>query len=191
MHQHKPGFIAEQFFCRFLPEQPLSEALLIDEPFWDEDDPPLLFRNVVDLIRQEIEQQVDLGEAPFASWLLARLWHLSGGAVQLALNVDPTGSGLADGGNYLAFAVIEDAAGRVLAELQIEGMDIFAQIILTARSVHVSPDDVITALANTLKAQPSQIAPCRIAIADPEQHGQIHEYGWDGSHFLGSYGRHR
>lgn len=186
MNRPDMGFAAGRFFCRFLTEQPRSDVVLIEDQFWEEDDPPLIFQNIAGIIRDEVEQQVYLNKAPFASWLLARLWYLSHGAIYFALDVDKNGLGMSDGGNYLVFALVEDNTGRIMAEMEIEGMSIFTQMILTARSIHVSPSEVIKALADTLKAQPNQIAVCRIAISDPEQLGVLHEYGWDGKQFLGT-----
>jgi len=185
MDNFQNSFAVEQFFCRFLPKQPPDELLLIDDPYWEEDEPPLRFQNIADNLQHTIEQQIDLGDAPFASWLLARLWYLSEGSVRTALRVDAEGVGLADGGHYVIYALIEDTATRGVATLYIEGMDIFTLMILTGRSAQVQPSEIIDALTHTLQAQPAQVALCRIAIADPEQQGAIHEYGWDGAKFLG------
>lgn len=178
-------FSAGPFLCRFLAEQPSDPDALIDDPFWGEDDPPLPFQNIADMVERLIIPQINLQGAPFSSWLLARLWYLSSGAVVSSLNVNADGEGFADGGTYSAFAVLNDDFGHAVAMLDIEGMTIYARMVLSARSARVNPDEIIAALVATLQEQPHDLAPCRIAIADYEQPGRVCEYGWDGQRFLG------
>lgn len=178
-------FSAGPFLCRFLAEQPSDPDTLIDDPIWGEDDPPLPFQNIADMVERLIIPQIDLQDAPFSSWLLARLWFLSDGVIGSSLNVNAHGEGFADGGIYSAFAVLNDAFGHAVATLDIEGMTIYARMVLSARSVQVDPAEIIVALVATLQEQPHDLAPCHIAIADPEQPARICEYGWDGQRFLG------
>lgn len=185
MPSERIGFAVGSFFCRFIPESDSEEVFLLDDPSLDGDELSRTVDNVVNLISDYVGQHIDLEGAPFASWLLARLWYLTDGAVRVGLNVNAQGDGFADGGHYMGAALIEDKPDHAIAVLWIEGMDFYTQVVLTSCSIHISPEHVVQSLAQVLQADPTKIAPCRIAIADPEHQGFIHEFGWDGKTFLG------
>lgn len=183
MQDSRLGFAMGRFFCRFLDprsEQCPPEGRLLVEPYWDveADDPPLRYRNVADQLEQR------LNTMPLASWLLARLWYLSAGGIQQALNID-NGFGSADGGCYIAFAVVENAEQQGMAELAIEASPNYVKIIIEYRSLLIEPEEIVQTLAQTLLSQPSKLSICRIQIHDFEQPRRPNIYGWDGRQFLG------
>jgi hypothetical protein len=157
----------------------------------------------------------DLGGAPIASWLLARLERLVGPVV--------AGKEYNDGGGYLVeFVAYEvyvepekpkgafvqpllfdtDALGihiepdKPVASFQFQA-DMQGAAVLGYRAVDCPGEDVLKALAAAFLAAPEDLVPCKVAVIDPEWRedpemykprpfkGSRNWYGWDGRKFLG------
>ncbi|WP_152976578.1 hypothetical protein [Herpetosiphon geysericola] len=155
------------------------EGRCLVDPWWD-DEPTLRYRNLAD----RLEPHLDIHHVHLASWFLARLWYLSAGTIEPALNVQ-AGHGVADGGHYLAYAVVENAQQQGIAELLIEGMPNYLRVVIDYRSQQLDPEALLDCLSQHLLAEPWQLAVCRIHIHDPEQPHNPKLYGWDGKHLLG------
>jgi hypothetical protein len=157
----------------------------------------------------------DLGGAPIASWLLARLERLLGPVV--------AGKEYNDGGGYMVEFVVYavhvepekpkanfvqpllfDMAAlgvhiepdKPVASFQFQA-DMQGAAVLGYRAVDCSGEDVLAALAAAFLAAPEDLVPCKVAVIDPEWKadpetykprpvkGSRNWYGWDGSQFLG------
>lgn len=125
------------------------------------------------------------------SWLLSRLWHMTGGAILQAMdNVDENGKGFGDGGAYHFHVLIETAEGGV-AVLKGDGnQDLnMTSLSLAVRSEHMKApqmEQLFHCLHTALLADMRQLAVCRIVVEDPEKNGFLFEYGWDGQRLLGN-----
>jgi hypothetical protein len=156
----------------------------------------------------------DLGGAPIASWLLARLARLTDDM----LGVD--GEESTDGGGYvIEFLVYREPnrtkpavmqpllfdmeelgvhiePERPVASLQLQA-DMQGVAVLGYRAADCPGEKVLQALADALLAAPDDMMAREIAIFDPEWKedpemykprpfkGSRNWYGWDGSRFLG------
>lgn len=191
------GFAAGRFFCRPIP--PFWESLddvEIDDPIW-EDDRQLLLLSCSDL-DHKIDSTVEahFGDtARVGSWWLARLWRLTGGAVRGVLGngvASGKGEGHGDGGSTMAgLLVLLDGRGVAVLDFEIAMGDRGRQHLslhIPLRGAALDPAELSQALAETLCAQPRDLATCRIVVRDPENNAYPCVYGWDGARLLGSGG---
>jgi hypothetical protein len=134
----------------------------------------------------------DLGGAPVASWLLARLGKLTDAGFPLF------GEEENDGGGYLVeFLVFDDIDEIPVAEFQLQGNSEGA-CILGYLASDCSPEAIAEAFASALLADPEGLAPCQLSVIDleweevPESYRPIpnsysrNDYGWNGRDFFGS-----
>lgn len=134
----------------------------------------------------------DLGGAPVASWILARLAKLTSGKVGFALDDKQRN----DGGGFAIEFLVLDKDERRIAEFQLQG-DTMGAAILGRRTEECSSGDIIHAVISALLASPADLMSCRLAVTDPEwwedpemyapkpKRGAKNWYGWDGVKFLG------
>lgn len=146
--------------------------------------------SVVHSLQEAIDRE--FGQAASKpSWLLAKLWHMTGGAILQAMaNVDENGKGFGDGGDYQFQVLIESAEGG-LAVLEGRGDQSLNYIALSlaVRSEHMKAaqmEQLFRCLQAALLADVRQLAVCRIVVEDPEKGGFLFEYGWDGKQLLGN-----
>jgi hypothetical protein len=137
-------------------------------------------------------QLPNLGSAPFASWMLARIATLTSGILVFPIN----GKQRNDGGGYVIDFLVYNKNERPIAEFQLQG-DTMGAGVLGRRTEDCSSDDVVQALASILLEQPMDLTVCRLSIVDPEwredpsmyipkpKRGSKNLYGWDGKKFLG------
>lgn len=128
------------------------------------------------------------------SWLLARLWHMTGGAILQSMdNVDEKGKGFGDGGDYQFHVLIETADGG-MAVLEGRGDQSLNYIALSlaVRSEQLKApqmEQLFQGLHDTLLTGVRQLDVCRIVVEDPEKNGYLFEYGWDGQRLLRNLGQ--
>jgi hypothetical protein len=123
------------------------------------------------------------------SWLLARLWYLSDGAILGAIgSMDDKGEGCCDGGDFYGYLLVENAASA-LGVLEIRGDQhiSYGSINLVKRSESMKAKHIegfYTSLSNTLIEEPQKLAICSVTIKDPEKGRYPWKYGFDGQKFL-------
>jgi len=155
----------------------------------------------------------DLGGAPIASWVLARLADLTDDRLALASEEHVDGGGYVI--EFVAYQVEKptvkpqpllpfdppiipshEEMERPIAAFQLQG-DMEGVAVLGDRAADCSADTILNALAAAILAAPRKLK-CRcVAVYDPEWEME-HEtynpeptersrnwYGWDGSQFLG------
>lgn len=144
-------------------------------------------------LQQAVEREFGKA-ASQPSWLLARLWHMTGSAILQAMdNVDEKGKGFGDGGDYQFHVLIETATGGV-AVLEGRGDQSLNDIALSlaVRSEHMKAaqmEQLFRCLQAALLADVRQLAVCRITVEDSEKNGFLFEYGWDGQRLLGNHNK--
>jgi hypothetical protein len=134
----------------------------------------------------------DLGRAPIASWMLARLARLTSGKVGFSLTARQNN----DGGGY-AIDFVTHTDERPIAEFQLQA-DMAGAAILGRRILESSSDEIIQAFLTALLAAPCEVDPCNIAVRDPEwkedpenyapkpKRTSRNRYGWDAGKYLGA-----
>jgi hypothetical protein len=132
----------------------------------------------------------DLGGAPLASWLLARLARLTDGRLGLA------GEEHNDGGGYVVEFVVYAEPEQAVASFQLQA-DMEGAGVVGQRVADCPAEEVLGALAAALLAAPDELMARELAVRDPEWEldpemykprpveGTCNQYGWDGQHFLG------
>lgn len=174
-----------RYFFQVLDKAIFNERDLIEDPYWQEENTNFRNENVLSGIRDEIRGQISLNNAPFASWLLARLWYLTEGEIKTGLNVDEQGNGGQDGGWYYCQCLITDSKNKALALLYIEGTHYYEQVFLQECSETIDPYELMQVIEETLKCDPNKIMVCHIVVEDYEENLKPYTYGWDGKEFLG------
>ena len=159
--------------------------VIIEDPFYEEQDTLFRDENIISLIRDEIKQVIELQEAPFASWLLARLWFLTNGEIKEGLNIYEENRGGQDGGWYYCQFSIEDFNGKTVTIIYVEACSWYENVFIKECSESVDPLEAIELIKNILIKEPTSLAVCSIGIEDPEENCKLYTYGWDGSIFLG------
>lgn len=210
-----PGFyIGGGYYCRIVPglHHPDDYMDLVQDIYYEQDiwlwtaekgmhRPERLVPTEEDMVEfdgesvtRSLEEAVEreFGQAASnPSWLLARLWHMTGGAILQAMaNVDENGKGFGDGGDYQFHVLIETAEGGV-ALLEGRGDQSLNDIALSlaARSEQLKAaqmEQLFQGLHDTLLTDVRQLAVCRITVEDPEKGGFLFEYGWNGKILLGN-----
>lgn len=208
-----PGFyIGSGFYCRIVPglRHPDDFTDLVRDIHYEADvwlwtaeqgmhRPERLEPTAEDLVEfdgvsvtRSLEETVEreFGQAASKpSWLLARLWHMTGGTILQAMdNVDENGKGFVDGGDYQFHVLIESAEGGV-AVLEGRGDQSlnYVALSLAVRSEHMKAaqiEQLFRCLQAALLADVRQLAVCRIVVEDPEKNGNLFNYGWDGQKLL-------
>lgn len=121
----------------------------------------------------------DLGGAPVASWVFARLGALVGGedaTKRLALDPD-TVEHVDDALFVVDFVVRRD--GATVAKVQLQGGTIGVALLgLT------TDEGVVRAFEGALAEAPEVVASCRVLTLDPNG-GPVHVFGHDGARYLG------
>jgi hypothetical protein len=132
----------------------------------------------------------DLGGAPLASWLLARLARLTDDGFP------SNGKEHNDGGGWCVEFVVYGADERPLAAFQFQG-DMQGAAVVGDRAPDCDPEAVLGTLAEALLEHPGDLLRCRLRVVDPEwKHdpgcyeprpvpGDRNVYGWDGQRYLG------
>ncbi len=153
------------------------------------DHPPAIEVHPEDLLQDGevasfVADAVDLGGAPMSSWLLARLWRLTEGGLDLRTD---RALWLQEG--WLVLPLFgSDAAERQIAVLEIhlgrEGAQAYVLPLQGAadRDTLRRSEEALVAL---LTAAPAQVAVCRILICDLAREREPWACGWDGARFLG------
>lgn len=133
----------------------------------------------------------ELGSAPVASWVLARLRDLA------PESIPETQEDFVDGGAYC----VEMAAMQgetTIAELQIQG-DSFGVVLIGYARSEEEAAKIFEDFTKCLLTAPQNIAVCRWEIYDPEWEDDPscytpeptsesrNEFGWDGTTFLGRF----
>lgn len=129
----------------------------------------------------QVEQQ--LNGAPLMSWVLGRLATLSGGELQFGAEQ------VTDGGSAVIALEVRDAAGAVLAVIELAGEreDVW---FTGQRRPDVARESLRDALVAALLQEPTRLMPIRIEVIDPEPseedlENERHLYGFDGRVLLG------
>lgn len=119
-----------------------------------------------------------------SSWLLARLWHITDGAILGAISsVNEKGEGFGDGGDFYAYLLVEKSED-VLGVLEISGSQhiSWGSIKLLKRAETMKAQQMeafYRSFGSTLLKEPQELAVCSITIKDPELRGYPWKYGWD------------
>jgi hypothetical protein len=133
----------------------------------------------------------NLGGAPVASWLLARLGKLTADGIRLF------GEEENDGGGYMVELLVYDERETPVAVFQLQGNSMGAAILGDC-ILNCSPGDILDALAAALLAAPADLVTCRLGVYDleweevpesftPEPNSDSRNwYGWDRNDFLGA-----
>jgi hypothetical protein len=154
----------------------------------------------------------DLGGAPIASWLLARLARLTDDRLGLAGVED------ADGGGYMVEFVVyrlpaapdpmqpllfnmDEVDSDVVPDSPVASFQFQADMegaaVLGHRAADCTAEEVLDALATALLAAPADLMPRELSVRDPEweldpemyrprpEEGSCNWYGWDGFVYLG------
>lgn len=135
----------------------------------------------------EIEKFISKEVVP--SWLLARLWYLTDGAILGTIaSMDEKGEGCCDGGDFYGYLLVENAAGA-LGILEIRGSqdNSYVGINLVKRSETMKAEQIESfyrSFAKYLLKKPQDLALCSITIKDPEKRNYPWKYGFDGHKFL-------
>lgn len=149
--------------------------------------------NDLDKIFSRNERLPNLGKAPVASWVLARLARLTQG--KLGSCLDPKQRN--DGGGYAVSFLVYNSDQLPIAELELQG-DSMGAFVLGRCSECISSEETVNALVSALIADAQDLTPCRISVIDPEwredpegytpkpKRGARNWYGWDGLRFLGA-----
>lgn len=121
----------------------------------------------------------ELGGAPVASWVFARLGALVGGEdATRRLALDPDTVEHVDDAVYVVDFVVR-CAGEAVAKVQIQGGTIGVALLGVARDVEA----VVEAFEGALLADPTEVAVCRVQVLDPKS-GPLCAYGFDGAEYL-------
>jgi hypothetical protein len=132
----------------------------------------------------------DLGGAPLASWLMARLAKLTDDGFP------SSGTEHNDGGGWCIEFVVYVADERPIATFQFQG-DMHGAAVFGERTQDCDPEAVLSAMATALLEHPEDLLPCRLRVVDPEWEedpacyepmpapGDRNVYGWNGERFLG------
>jgi hypothetical protein len=135
----------------------------------------------------------NLGRAPVASWVLARLAHLLRGQ----LGRGGAGRQTHDGGGYAFDFLILREEGTPVGSVQVQG-DMEGVVLLGGCAEGQDPAEVVDQLAQVLGREPGRVAVCRVEVTDPEwkedpfayrpvpNDESFNLYGWDGQHYLGA-----
>lgn len=121
----------------------------------------------------------ELGGAPLASWVLARLAALAGGRLGLL----EEGVELCEGAVFVVDFVVAGPAGPV-GKVQVQGGAIGVGLLGV---VEGSAEAVAQALRDALLGEPEVLASYAVAVAEPGADGEpgpVFRYGWDGARFL-------
>jgi hypothetical protein len=134
----------------------------------------------------------NLGGAPVASWLLARLGKVTDEGIPCLFGAESN-----DGGGYVVEFLAYDESDTPVAGFQLQG-DSVGAAVLGDCVPNCSPEEVLHALAAALLAAPDDLVACRLAVIDLEweedPEGFTPEpvpdsrncYGWDGKDFFGA-----
>ena len=163
----------------------VSDENIIEEPRYKKDETLFKDENIILLIKDKILESIELREAPFASWLLARLWHLTNGEIEKGLNLYDKNIGCQDGGWYYCQFSVQNLDNKTLATLYLEACSWYENIFIQECSESIEPLEIIELIEDILLTQPNDLAVCSIAIENPEENGKLYFYGWDGYSFLG------
>jgi hypothetical protein len=159
--------------------------IIIENPLYNEQDTLFRDENIIHLIKDEVTQAIELKEAPFASWLLARLWFLTNGEIKEGLNIYEENIGCQDGGWYYCQFSLEDFKDKTVAIIYVEACSWYENVFIKECSESVTPLELIEFIKHILIKEPTSLAVCSIGIEDPEENGKLYTYGWDGTTFLG------
>lgn len=115
--------------------------------------------------------------APVASWLLARLTHLSQGSLELH---DETVE-ICEGGVYVVDFVVRwngIPAGKI--QLQAGRIGVALLGMVSPQAAHV-----VEAFVGAVQAEPEEVAACAVRARDPAwPEGEVCTYGYDGTRYL-------
>lgn len=159
--------------------------VIIEDPLYQEQDTLFRDENIIHLIKNEIMQAIELKEAPFASWLLARLWFLTNGEIKEGLNIYEENIGCQDGGWYYCQFSVGNPTNKIVATIYVEACPWYENVFIKECSESIDPLELIEFIRDILLKEPKSLAICSIGIEDPEENGKLYTYGWDGSTFLG------
>lgn len=127
-----------------------------------------------------------------SSWLLARLWHLTGGSVGVLDNVEHWSDGACLMLDFLLLGPGSRPAAHVLLELNQRwfGTLLTWSVPQTTDGIDfddpVPPPEIKSLCAQataTLTADPEALAPCRVTLCDFERAVLPWVCGWDGETF--------
>jgi hypothetical protein len=125
----------------------------------------------------------DLGGAPIASWVLARLSHLAGRAIRPAGGVE-----ICEGAVYVVDFLVRTGDGRLAAKVQLQGGSIGVGL-LGIGVAGFDPRAIASAFASALIERPGAVAQCEVRVLDPawgiDESGEPNRYGFDGTRYLG------
>jgi hypothetical protein len=128
-----------------------------------------------------------LGPAPVASWVLARLFHLTNEGLGFGTHDRCYNDG---GGYYLNFIAFTRAM-KPTAFFYLHGTSNRIRLWGTCAG-DASADTILASIADALTENPMELIACKLTTVDtdpPDLHkrrfGKPHVYGWDGNKFLG------
>lgn len=183
------GFKVGEYFCRLLPSA-FNYELLIEwtEHSSAEDSEDYICSDSYNLVDEaglddKIEREIFQGKAILSSWLLSRLWYLTGDIIKQRLKEDKQGMYASDGAQIDIEFLIEKEETAV-GVLQISLTPSWAKIGMHDRTPLLNCRDFYDHLLAVLMSEPRNLAVCSITVSDFEKNMHPWHYGWDGQQFL-------
>jgi hypothetical protein len=121
----------------------------------------------------------DLFGSALASWILARIAHLTDRAFAIEGEIE-----VCDGGVFVLDFVVQDEGGEARGKVQIQAGTIGAGVLGVLES-SLPPERVVRAILSALTSEPTALRACEIRVVDPaaEEKAPL-RYGFDGAALL-------
>lgn len=151
----------------------------------DENQTPIDMHDRREFVEEELDNRLiqtgklpNLGSAPIASWLVARLAALTGGNLGL-INGEEQG---VDGGDCCLELLVFGSNQKPVGSMQLQAGQGIA--VLGSCGGSENPELIMQEFVEALLAKPSDVGEFSIRVRDPET-GSRRVYGYDGSKYLG------
>lgn len=129
----------------------------------------------------------DIGTAPVASWLIARLLHLT----RERVGFETTAKLYNDGGGYCLNFIAFTRDMKPIAFFYVQGTSQHCRCWGQCAPSQ-DPRDVVSSFVQALVADPTQLMECHLIVVDTDppnltqrRFGKPYELGWNGVSFLG------
>ena len=134
---------------------------------------------------------LDLGTAPLASWLVARLFHLT----RERLGFETTTKLYNDGGGFYVNLIAFTRDLKPFAFFYVHGTSADCRCYGQCARSH-EPGVMISSFVESLTSEPMKLMQCHLTVIDTDppdldkrRLGKPYSLGWDGTRFLGSPSR--